>query len=1831
MKRSLLILMYCSFFFAVACGDEEAQDLCENITCDHGICDIGSGECINAADCGTSNDACLAGYECEAGTCTVTVACDIDNPCDRGTCVDNSVCLNPTSCNTNANCLGGFFCTDDNVCSDDLCSDTVCDNGICELGTGACVNADTCRQETQAQDCLAGFGCVQGACVNEADYCEELDCQRGVCSFEEQGCIDAPDCAGDDVVCLSGNYCDDANACQTNRCDVLGTDCPRGVCDPGQGVCVDAATCTASAVCVDAKVCLDGTCTPTAEACGATGCTGNQECAFNEATLMAACEENTAGCLAAVDCTGDRICANRACADPGACGDDALEPNNVTGQESDIVSVHEELTICTGDTDIFIFDTTTDPDVFGMLNVVVEIEAADVGLGEIKIELVNPIGNIVQSGSSLVAGTATALIDLRHLIDFVTQGKYIIRVTGDGVSTAGVRYTLRTDVVNPNVLTACGMATAIDPSIPTSGNTAMGGSVELKSCGDSAGLAKENIFALTIDVPSFVTLRALPAVDVDVSISLRTICAQDDTDLECANTAGASDPEQIETALSPGTYYVVVESEQASEGAYSIVTTLEPIICETADNTCADANNANVCNAKGTAFENEACDNGCDMMINRCTRDAGDVCDTAIPVTGTYSGSINWTNFIGDYNPDIACVPLSSQFSGDISDADGEDAVFAVTIPPGNALVASLDGSFSQNVSMYFVTDCLNINTTCLSGANAGRSNDEALFYENSTAADIAGFLVVDRGSSATSSSSSDIEISIAPVICTPGAAQCVFNRESQICNLSGTAFDVSTSCNFGCDMATGLCVAALNDVCGGAVELTPGVTETGDSSILTGSYNPVGCSGRTTGRDAVYVVKNVAPGSVINVVMNSTWDAYLWVAKECNADVLSTCLAFEDDPEDLTIVATEGGDYYFVADTYGSFSGSGAFTITATVASPQCNAGELLGCLNATTLQYCDSTGQIIDLVCGGVCSNDACAAPGGDICYDAKPLTATLTDQTEMGTTDNGGSNSLTPSGSVGSCNFSSALDESDKFFTVNIPPEHSLEIDFDSGSIPDLYILDSTCALNSCKDQLTTDGDIDYYSLLGETVVIVIDASSISGSATSNEWEFDYKIVPHPGRFCNAGRSQCTGNVAEVCNETQTGYTSYACPNGCANGLCIDDPVVTQTCATAPDVTAGFIGQINEDDYTNDVDGACGTDSDGGDAHFQVSLLPGEIVNVQVRGGTGSWFPQAYIYTDCLDPAASCQAGSDYAKNTEVSYQATVAETVFIGIDNASTFANDDDQASIIIEILQPECMNGQATVCNADGDALVFCASSRFQEIPCGGNGVCTADKCENPGGDICADAIQLDGTPAGVVPISGTFSGATLGFAADEETVAGACRFNGTDGRDRIYEIPLIQGDSLKITHDGATDTYIAFVEDCTDTNTCLASNLLAVDDVTIEFVAQTTRSYFLIVKSENSSTTTFTFDYEVTSASGKICNPDSFYCLDATTVAACNSDGQIRTQYNCPAGCSEGACTSDAGSATCGTAPTVVDGGYFLEYFANGSNDVDLTAASCTGDESSGSDYFYAIDVVANEIVDLRINVYNEADDPMVYIFTDCTDAQTSCLAGMSDRSRSQTLTYQSPIDQRIYVGMDAVFAADDSWFALEIEVRQSDCMPGITPQTCTVDTTAFQYCDDTGLLQTYDCGGAGMCDATTNRCTAPVGDACLDPFDATPAAVATPTLMAGTIAGNDDYSLVAGNICTGSQTPANDQTYVVDLTAGQVLTASLVSTAGTPEDLAMYLTSDCDAVPNSCLAGTDAQPAGAMPETLTYTATGDETVYIIVDSFFANAAGTFDLTVEVN
>ncbi len=97
------------------------------------------------------------------------------------------------------------------------------------------------------------------------------------------------------------------------------------------------------------------------------------------------------------------------------------------------------------------------------------------------------------------------------------------------------------------------------------------------------------------------------------------------------------------------------------------------------------------------------------------------------------------------------------------------------------------------------------------------------------------------------------------------------------------------------------------------------------------------------------------------------------------------------------------------------------------------------------------------------------------------------------------------------------------------------------------------------------------------------------------------------------------------------------------------------------------------------------------------------------------------------------------------------------------------------------------------------------------------------------------------------------------------------------------------------------------------------------------------------------------------------------------------------------------------------------------------------------------------------------------------------------------------------------------------------------------------------------------------------------------------------------------------GSACTGSTTSGPDVFYAVSLGAGQTLKAT--ATPSGSYDTALYVLPACGST--SCLAGSDASfTSGA--ETVTYTATSAQTVYLGVDGYQAGDAGDFDLQVTV-
>ncbi|MEZ4398489.1 MAG: hypothetical protein R3B06_00615 [Kofleriaceae bacterium] len=144
----------------------------------------------------------------------------------------------------------------------------------------------------------------------------------------------------------------------------------------------------------------------------------------------------------------------------------------------------------------------------------------------------------------------------------------------------------------------------------------------------------------------------------------------------------------------------------------------------------------------------------------------------------------------------------------------------------------------------------------------------------------------------------------------------------------------------------------------------------------------------------------------------------------------------------------------------------------------------------------------------------------------------------------------------------------------------------------------------------------------------------------------------------------------------------------------------------------------------------------------------------------------------------------------------------------------------------------------------------------------------------------------------------------------------------------------------------------------------------------------------------------------------------------------------------------------------------------------------------------------------------------------------------------------------------------------------------------------------------------------AAMVDATMTDAspTGPV-DTCAQARDITAAAMA-----AGGVTLTGDLTGYANDIqpvssCTGFTNDGPDAVYVLNLTAGRVISASVNATW----DSAIEIVQPCQFTP-TCLVGRDS----GNPESVTYTTTAAGAFYVIVDSWDPGSFGPYTLTVTV-
>ncbi|QED27632.1 hypothetical protein FRD01_10345 [Microvenator marinus] len=1770
--NALLVLT----LFAGACSDDpEPTNRCADVECEGGVCDSATGECINPASCEDADD-CLSGFVCEDNACVeaVTNDCRLDG----------------------------------------------CERGECDNGSGECVNAGSCTAGSEEVRCLEGFRCVSAVCTDEASFCEDLDCQRGECSFEELECVDSETCEADSD-CLAGNYCDDGT-CAANTCDANMVDCARGVCDAATGECVNPESCAAATECLDDNLCVGGACTPASEACE---CPGNQICQYDEGTLSVSCEVNPEGCGNAYDCLGADVCVEGACVAPEACVADEFEPNDT---EEDAVDYQiagaagrlSDLSVCDADVDRFTFDTRLDLDDLGTLRAEVEIASSMVGQGVIEVSLIGPNGNEVASGRNVVNGVQTNIARADFGVTNLGRGVYTIVIEGSDLSTAGLTYSLSVDLLDNEIVSACSNAQLLEEGEGVTGITSSGESLSASSsCADDGASTPEDLYQFELTEAGYVSVVAVPATQVNLAVSIRRECARDETEVSCVDSALSGGVETLATYLEPGRYFIVVEGASAtSGGSYGLTYTVESVTCVPNESTCLDETQARVCDPRGTGTNDIVCENGCDAGTGRCLDKLGDTCDRPIVVSSfPHVETFTWGDFGADYEAADSCVPDDS-----ISDKSGPDLVFQVTVPPGEALVATLPRNGSY-VSLFISDACPGLEAACVAGVNSGTFDDEELIYENQTGQDLTLFLVADRGGTNNSSNPGTITITTREIQCLPETTRCVLEREIQTCNDLGTGWDESEFCPYGCEVGSDACNLAPNSLCGAAELLTPGTTIQGDLRYLSADYSTGTCqnTGSTTssaaGREAVYRLVLTEPG-IATVTVNSSYNAVLWYTDTCTNDALNTCLARVNQTttttgeETLQFITDGPGEFYVVVDASSSTTSSGTFTISAEVLPAECVPGEGLGCTGPNTLSFCSDLAMPTEYTCSSGCQDGACVDPLGDICADPIPLSGTGSQTYAF----NGAvkQHFVPVDGVYGECTLEDAPGF-DRIFRVDLEAGEVFTANISTTSSYLRFYAVRTCGdMGTCFGvPSSTNDNFAYLAEQAETIYFVVQYG-LSSSTTSTTYNLNWDIR-QTSFACLPGSSTCADEfTVERCRADGTGYELVSCPEGCNQGACEITP--GDLCADAIDVGAGLTFTYDPSDINGDYSFpslSCGGTSTGRDSYFKVDMLAGDILEVNARHETTTHYPVISLFEDCSDPAGGCLAfdrGLSTNRRPSVRYQSPVDQTVLISVDATSSTATSRLFGSI--ELVSPSCTSG-VTACTPDQTALVSCIKGQEITLPCDGG--CFNGACANPKGDSCFDAIALDRNETSTQPID--FQGNN--FAVNPKAgVTNQCQLSYTyNGIDVFYSVDLLAGERLQAELSGLTTAYLFLFEGC-DFDSCLAHE--PVLRRSVDYVAPVNQTVYLVIDrtSTTPTSTTSTINYTITPTSGS-CTPGRYVCLDADTSQRCNEDGQTSgALYDCPWGCNQafGRCRPAPPSQvnSCATAPVITDS--FAAYGSHDqeSNEVALTSGSCAGTTSPGSDFFYAISLEPNDYIEVRMQ-RAAPNTSLFYLFSSCSDAEGTCVAAevTSTSNNDVMMNYQAGSQpETIYLGVDTSTSTSDRVVLFEVEYLNPVCIPGVDPNRCLADASALEYCDSTGFWREFGCS----CDLATDRCLNPAGETCQDPIVVSTSSVAQGSFLDYA----DDYDLPVTNACTSSRTPGSDAVYEVQLLANQTLTATVTSSDG--EDLAIYITDVCEFLPATCIDGSDVSTLGA--ETVTYTATANESVFVIVDSYFTGLTGDF-------
>lgn len=1017
-------------------------------------------------------------------------------------------------------------------------------------------------------------------------------------------------------------------------------------------------------------------------------------------------------------------------------------------------------------------------------------------------------------------------------------------------------------------------------------------------------------------------------------------------------------------------------------------------------------------------------------------------------------------------------------------------------------------------------------------------------------------------------------------------------------------------------------------DMCENAVRLSSVRTTTGDTGDSTATGFGSSCTATKNPSPAdVYYFEVGQPSRVTLEVVpdDDSADYALSLRGDCHRlESEAACADVTNQGAEALSTVVGPGTYFVVVQGASDAEPSGPYQLDLGITSTQCSSSDSV-CLADDQAQVCTPNGaQLENRSCDLGCQphTGTCVRREGDLCSEPIEVGDGVNEPIVWSNFTN---DYALSSGACLAGGGPSLTSGPDAVYAVELPPNHGMvaELALPGAERGSLYLL-SECVSpgSSCLAGGERQDDnverLTYYNDTGNArrLMLVADSAGATNPTAAN------LSVEIGERICqpNALRCDANGDV-EKCGEVGIEYEhDESCDFGCASGECGMPP--NQDCTGAIALTSGqpHSQQLNYYEnsfsYDQDIHGCVGNAAEGSDAVYTITTAqPGQIVEVEVDA---PWDVSVSAARHCQVDQMQCLAGADSPANPQtLTFAAREAGAYYLIVDSDNASAS--GSFTITATVQTSTCPPGTVDACS--GSSLTYCDSLGIpQSYSC--DGACTAGSCDAPTGDICADAVVLSHGESITDSLDGTnaveFPGRNFG----------GCMLDSADtsvGTENIYRVDLSDGDLLEAELTAQSDTFLFIVEDCFfPAQTCRANQPRG-GETTLNYHADADRSVYLIVDS-NSAGSASQYSLSVDISQGSVCAPGQSRCAGPNTIEKCNGDGSaVLNTYTCAGECVNGRCLPDLDVAdACSTAPNIGDGIAVWGRWGALSNDVEIGSGRCTRSPGWGGDLVYEVSLAADEVVVAAAQSADAFEVPMIYIVTNCSDPNNTCLSGAAGASGVGQVEarYQATAAETVYVVVDSASDVYTEHFALTIDKVPAAC--STTSADVCHDAQTLEYCDQ-GLFEHKTCYYSGGCSA--GACAAPTHDSCGGAVDV-PADASTHTYRGYFEDFTDQYDVSGANCMPNAfDTSAGpDAVYRVYAEADDLISATWLGSSRP----SLWITTDCQSAASSCVAGDRA--TSQTPVSVSYVAPADGYYYIIgdVDETSTTIMDEFEMNISV-